>query len=182
MNTPIVPRKTTARPARKQARPAQSTQPHADLHNKVAQGDIPPHLTPAGVRKFVSDQTQEAAQQAELAALDTDRKGPPPVDLHNEGVQAILEGDAPDDAAAMRAALGMPPGEPALQHTSDELAEDWRKGGYLEKGKVPKDPWKNEFVYVCPGSHGDFDITSLGADGEAGGEDFDKDINSWDVE
>lgn len=66
--------------------------------------------------------------------------------------------------------------------TAGNLPKNWRKGGYLEKGKVPKDPWKNEFVYVCPGSHGDFDITSYGADGEAGGEDFDKDINSWDSE
>ncbi len=66
--------------------------------------------------------------------------------------------------------------------TVGNLPKNWRKGGYLEKGKVPKDPWKNEFIYVCPGSHGDFDITSLGADGEAGGEGFDKDINSWDTE
>ncbi len=66
--------------------------------------------------------------------------------------------------------------------TAGNLPKSWRKGGYLEKGKVPKDPWKNEFIYVCPGSHGDFDITSLGADGEPGGEDFDKDINSWDAD
>ncbi len=66
--------------------------------------------------------------------------------------------------------------------TSGNLPKNWRKGGYLEKGKVPKDPWKNEFIYVSPGSHGDFDITSLGADGEPGGEDFDKDINSWDAD
>jgi general secretion pathway protein G len=62
------------------------------------------------------------------------------------------------------------------------LPKNWRKGGYLEKGKVPKDPWKNDFLYVCPGSHGDFDITSLGADGEPGGEDADMDINNWDVD
>jgi general secretion pathway protein G len=66
--------------------------------------------------------------------------------------------------------------------TSGNLPKNWRKGGYLEKGKVPRDPWKNEFIYVSPGSHGDFDITSLGADGEPGGEDFDKDINSWDAD
>ncbi|MRR15792.1 MAG: type II secretion system protein GspG [Deltaproteobacteria bacterium] len=65
---------------------------------------------------------------------------------------------------------------------SGNLPKNWRKGGYLEKGKVPKDPWKNEFIYVSPGSHGDFDLTSLGADGEPGGEDFDKDINSWDAD
>lgn len=58
----------------------------------------------------------------------------------------------------------------------------WREGGYLEKGRVPKDPWGNDFVYLCPGLHGDYDIVSYGADGVAGGEDKDKDINSWEIE
>jgi len=62
------------------------------------------------------------------------------------------------------------------------LPKNWRQGGYLEKGKVPKDPWKNEFVYICPGIHGDFDLSSLGADGEPGGEGFDADINNWETE
>jgi general secretion pathway protein G len=60
--------------------------------------------------------------------------------------------------------------------------KNWRKGGYLEKGKVPKDPWDKEFVYISPGTHGDYDISSLGADGEPGGEGKDKDINNWDAE
>jgi len=58
----------------------------------------------------------------------------------------------------------------------------WREGGYLEKGKVPKDPWGNEYVYLCPGIHGDFDLISYGADGETGGEGKDQDINSWELE
>jgi len=66
--------------------------------------------------------------------------------------------------------------------TVGNLPKNWRQGGYLEKGKVPKDSWKNDFVYICPGSHSDFDLTSLGADGEPGGEGFDKDINNWEIE
>ena len=62
------------------------------------------------------------------------------------------------------------------------LPKKWRKGGYLEKGKVPKDPWGNEFVYLSPGVHGDYDIISYGADGAPGGEEFDKDINSWEID
>jgi general secretion pathway protein G len=58
----------------------------------------------------------------------------------------------------------------------------WRDGGYLEKGKVPTDPWGNTFVYLSPGVHGDFDIVSYGADGVSGGEDKNQDINNWDVE
>jgi len=63
-----------------------------------------------------------------------------------------------------------------------KLPGKWREGGYLEKGKVPRDPWENEYVYLSPGIHGDFDLVSYGADGEPGGEDKDQDINNWDVE
>lgn len=64
----------------------------------------------------------------------------------------------------------------------DKLASAWREGGYLEKGRVPKDPWDNEYVYLCPGIHGDLDLVSYGADGETGGEDKDMDINNWELE
>lgn len=65
---------------------------------------------------------------------------------------------------------------------TEPIPKKWRKGGYLEKSKVPKDPWGNEFVYLSPGVHGDFDIISYGGDGAAGGEDTDKDINNWETE
>jgi general secretion pathway protein G len=61
-------------------------------------------------------------------------------------------------------------------------AKNWRQGGYLERGKVPKDPWDKDFVYISPGAHGDFDLSSLGADGEPGGEGKNKDINSWETD
>ncbi|MCD6487039.1 MAG: type II secretion system major pseudopilin GspG [Syntrophobacterales bacterium] len=62
------------------------------------------------------------------------------------------------------------------------LPRNWREGGYLEKGKIPKDPWDNEYIYLSPGTHGDYDIISYGADGEPGGEGKNKDITSWNVE
>lgn len=63
--------------------------------------------------------------------------------------------------------------------TVGQLPKAWRKGGYLEKGKVPKDPWGNDYIYLCPGLHDDFDLMSYGTDGEPGGEDNNADINSW---
>jgi general secretion pathway protein G len=63
-----------------------------------------------------------------------------------------------------------------------ELAKSWREGGYLEKGKVPKDPWRNDYIYLSPGTHGDFDLISYGPDGIAGGEGKNEDINNWDLE
>jgi general secretion pathway protein G len=46
---------------------------------------------------------------------------------------------------------------------------EWN-GPYLKE--VPIDPWKREFVYKQPGERGvDFDLVSLGADGQEGTED-----------
>jgi general secretion pathway protein G len=58
----------------------------------------------------------------------------------------------------------------------------WREGGYLEKSTVPKDPWGLPYVYLSPGVHSSFDITSYGADKTPGGEGINKDINSWEVD
>ena len=62
------------------------------------------------------------------------------------------------------------------------VPKKWKKGGYLEKGRIPKDPWGNDFIYLSPGLQGDFDIISYGADGVPGGEDENKDINNWEIE
>jgi len=66
--------------------------------------------------------------------------------------------------------------------TVGALPRKWREGGYLEKKKIPLDPWKNEYVYVSPGLHGDFDISSYGNDNAQGGEGQDSDVNSWELE
>ncbi len=52
-------------------------------------------------------------------------------------------------------------------------------GPYLRKGQVPKDPWGNDYQYRAPGQHGPYDIWSLGADGQEGGDGEDGDITSW---
>jgi len=72
-------------------------------------------------------------------------------------------------------ALVMPPDAPPVP-------KKWREGGYLEKGKVPVDPWGNTFVYLSPGVHGDYDISSYGADGVSGGDGKNADLNSWEIE
>jgi general secretion pathway protein G len=51
-------------------------------------------------------------------------------------------------------------------------------GPYLAKG-VPKDPWGNDYHYVSPGEHGDYDLLSYGRDGRPGGTGEDADITSW---
>jgi general secretion pathway protein G len=68
------------------------------------------------------------------------------------------------------------------QPETGALPKNWRKDGYLEKGRVPKDPWENDFLYLSPGAHGDYDIISYGADGVPDGEDKNRDINNWEIE
>jgi general secretion pathway protein G len=48
--------------------------------------------------------------------------------------------------------------------------------GFVEDGKIPMDPWDNEFIYESNGRK--YNIISLGADGEEGGDDYDADISS----
>ena len=51
--------------------------------------------------------------------------------------------------------------------------------GPVIEGGVPKDPWDREFLYRYPGEHGEYDIYTLGADGEEGGEGTSADIGNW---
>lgn len=63
---------------------------------------------------------------------------------------------------------------------SGRIPQKFPDGGYLKK--LPLDPWGNPFVYLSPGAHNkDFDLISHGADGQPGGENFDADINSWEI-
>lgn len=82
---------------------------------------------------------------------------------------------------------GYPGTEQGLQALTEKpetgtIPKKWREGGYLEKGKLPKDPWGNDFIYLSPGAHGDYDIISYGADGVPGGEGKNLDISSWEIE
>ncbi len=64
----------------------------------------------------------------------------------------------------------------ALREKPPEL-NNWA-GPYLPKA-IPKDPWGRAYIYRSPGEHGDYDLYSLGRDGQEGGEGEDADIVSW---
>lgn len=61
------------------------------------------------------------------------------------------------------------------------IPKNYKEGGYLEKKQVPKDGWGNDYLYVSPGEHGDYDLFSYGSDGAKGGEGKNSDINNWDT-
>lgn len=58
--------------------------------------------------------------------------------------------------------------------TSAPAPPNWASGGYLPQ--LPVDPWGNPYVYRAPGEAGPYDLLSLGADGQPGGEGVDADI------
>jgi general secretion pathway protein G len=71
------------------------------------------------------------------------------------------------------AALVTQPTDPNIRH--------WRPGGYIKR--ISKDPWGNDYQYVYPGTHGgEYDLYSLGADNQPGGEGTDADVGNWNAE
>jgi general secretion pathway protein G len=65
--------------------------------------------------------------------------------------------------------------------TNGRIPAKYSIDGYLKK--TPVDPWGHDYIYLSPGLHDhNFDLISYGANGEPGGEGFDADINSWELD
>jgi len=71
----------------------------------------------------------------------------------------------------------------ALVERPSDIANgaSYPNGGFLSKDKVPLDPWGRAYIYESPPtrSRQPFDLYSLGADGQEGGEGQDADIGNW---
>lgn len=59
---------------------------------------------------------------------------------------------------------------------SNPIPTNWKN--YLKS--LPKDPWGRDYIYLYPGAHGEFDVYSLGANGQEGGTGIDAEIGNWD--
>lgn len=64
----------------------------------------------------------------------------------------------------------------ALMTAPPSAGAKWN-GPYLKKG-IPLDPWGNAYQYRSPGSRGEYEIVSLGKDGQPGGSGDNADISS----
>lgn len=78
-------------------------------------------------------------------------------------------GRYPTTEQGLRALVEKPSAEP--------IPQNWKTGGYLSQ--VPKDPWGNIYTYSNPGTRGEIDVISYGADGKPGGAGTDADIGNW---
>jgi len=76
-------------------------------------------------------------------------------------------GEYPSATQGLRALVEKP--------TTGKVPPNWRS--YLER--LPNDPWGKTYQYLNPGTNGEIDVFSLGADGEPGGEKSNADIGSW---
>jgi general secretion pathway protein G len=59
-------------------------------------------------------------------------------------------------------------------------ARNWKQGGYIDR--LPKDPWGNDYHFMHPGVHGEFDLFTYGADGRPGGDGMSADIGNWSLD
>ena len=72
------------------------------------------------------------------------------------------------------------------------IPKKWKLGGYLPK--LPEDPWGNPYKYLSPTQStglspgqstslkGEYEVTSLGTDGEVGGQGINADITNWNLD
>jgi general secretion pathway protein G len=68
----------------------------------------------------------------------------------------------------------------ALVNEPDD-ARNYPPGGYLQKKRVPEDPWGNPYEYEQPGQNNpeSYDLWSFGGDGNPGGDGANADIGNW---
>lgn len=71
---------------------------------------------------------------------------------------------------------------PANDEGLEALAEADAVTGEPLMKRTPLDPWGNTYQYNRPGREGPYEVVSLGADGQEGGEGADADLGSWPLE
>ena len=126
-------RPTTAKPT---ARTTPAARRPRKLARPVAAGDTAPRLRPAALESFAAREAEKAAEGAQLAAvqsvLDSAQSGRDKA----KALRALLDGASSDDLKAIRKRLLGNDREGqkiAEQNPDDELADNWRDGGYPYK-------------------------------------------------
>jgi len=70
--------------------------------------------------------------------------------------------------------------EALITNPNDPNVRNWKDGGYLDR--MPEDPWGRPYLYMYPGLNSDFDVFTLGRDGQEGGEGIDATIGNWTID
>ena len=123
-------------PVKSTRRAATGAKPRSARTRAANKGDTAPELDPVALAHFVQEEATQAAQGAHLAALqDIVARPGLSIEERSSALQTLLEGASPDDRDMLRKALlagidenARPLGKKT--HPDDELAPDWRDGGY----------------------------------------------------
>ena len=119
---------------------------------RTGAGDTAPKIEPAAIEKFTVGEAVEAAQESKFTAL-RDILATPPKDAAAvaKSLEAMMAGASPDDAAALRDALlrGLDQVTERLPVSADdELAEDWRDGGYPYRNLMSRKNYEKQKYHL----------------------------------
>ena len=64
--------------------------------------------------------------------------------------------------------------------TTPPEPQNWKAEGYIDR--LPADPWGHPYQYLSPGQNGEFDLYSMGADGQLDGQGVNADVSNWNLE
>lgn len=114
-------------------------------------GDIPPELSVGGIAHFEITEALQGANHAQSAALKdiihrADKTGNIKQLLTN--ISAIMEGASPDDRAALRRALFQDDIVKSTIKPDDELADDWRTGGYPYRNLMSRKNYEKQKYHL----------------------------------
>ncbi len=88
------------------------------------------------------------------------------------GMYKLQNGFVPSTEQTLQALVHKP--------VNGRIPKNYKDGGYI--AKIPLDPWGNPYIYLSPGTHGDYDLLSYGTDGEPGGTGKNADIANYNIE
>ena len=119
----------------------------------AARGDRAPSTAKHALEAFAASEATQAAQGKEIEAALLLLDGPAAtINQRAQSLRAMLEGAAPDDQRALRAALmdHGKKGAKELENPDEVLADDWRDGGYPYKNLLRRSVYeKQKFRLQC---------------------------------
>ena len=113
----------------------------------VLDGDVAPVQTPAAIAAFVARGATEAARTKQEGALADMLAAMVPERAQelSDALRAVMAGASPDDAKALREALlDRTPQPESAMLPDDELADDWREGGYPYRNLMQRKSYERQ--------------------------------------
>jgi polyphosphate kinase 2 len=114
---------------------------------KARNGDIAPSLSVDAIEQFEVDEAITAAQDSKVVAVSDilNHEAGRSADEKLHTLEAILSGASPDDIHMLRRALmRADTAKGTGTHPDDELASDWRQGGYPYRNLMSRKAYEKE--------------------------------------